>query len=196
MIQQTDKVRTNIRGMLLAIVGFLIVAYYGSTALSTRDALWFTQGFTERPIRMIVYHGGQRTELTPDKPAFAELADAVVSSLDKGVDYASGIGFSQGSIDDAYNLYVTLEVFFAQPVLLHATFGTGRPTQMLFPMTGRHSDRPLVLLGTNGIYLANCTDLEDRRNRSGAFSVSRDTSRSFSRDALCAAQPSLTRSRA
>lgn len=141
MIQQTDKVRTNIRGMLLAIVGFLIVAYYGSTALSTRDALWFTQGFTERPIRMIVYHGGQRTELTPDKPAFAELADAVVSSLDKGVDYASGIGFSQGSIDDAYNLYVTLEVFFAQPVLLHATFGTGRPTQMLFPMTGRHSDR-------------------------------------------------------
>jgi hypothetical protein len=160
MIQQTDKVRTNIRGMLLATVGFLIIAYYGSTALSTRDALWFAQGFTERPERMIVYHDGQRTELTAAQPAFAELADAVVASLDKGVNYASGVGFSQGSIDDAYNMYVTLEVFFARPVLLHASFGTGRPTQMLFPLTGRHSDRPLVLLGTNGIYLANAPILK------------------------------------
>ena len=160
MIQQTDKVRTNIRGMLFAVVLFLVVAYYGSTALGTRDALWFTQGFSERPVRMIVYRNGQRTELTPDQPAFVELTDAVVSSLDKGVAYASGIGFSQGSLDDAYNLYVTLEVFFARPVLLHATFGTGRPTQMLFPLTGRHSDRPLVVLGTNGLYMANAPILK------------------------------------
>lgn len=160
MIQQTDKVRTNIRGMLFTVVVFLVVAYYGSTALGTRDALWFTQGFSERPVRMIVYRNGQRTELTPDQPAFAELADAVVSSLNQGVAYASGIGLSQGSLDDAYNMYVTLEVFFARPVLLHATFGTGRPTQMLFPLTGRHSDRPLVVLGTNGLYMANAPILK------------------------------------
>jgi hypothetical protein len=160
MIQQTDKVRTNIRGMLLAVVGFLIVAYYGATALSTRDFLWFTSGFDDRPVRMIVYHDGQRTELTSSQPAFGELADAVVASLNTGVDYASGIGFSQGSLDDAYNMFVTLEVFFAGPVRLHASFGTGNPTQMLFPLTGRHSDRPLVLLGKNGMYFANAPILK------------------------------------
>jgi hypothetical protein len=158
--QPTDKLRTNVPRMLLAVIGFLVVAYYATTALSTSDPVWFTSGFSGQPSRIIVYHDGQRSEIKASEPAFAEIAEAVELSLKKGVDYASGIGFSQASLDDAYKMYVTLEVFFAEPVKLHASFGTSNPTQMLFPITGRHSDRPLVALGVNGMYMANAPILK------------------------------------
>jgi hypothetical protein len=153
--QPTDKLQTHVPRMLIAIVGLLVLAYYGTVALSTQDALWFTSGYSGKPSRVIVYHDGQRSELQPGERAAIEIADAVEQSLVQGVAQNSGLGFSAGSLEDAYKLYVTLEVFFDQPVKLHATFSTGRPTQMLFPITGRHSDRPLVLLGVNGSYMSD-----------------------------------------
>ncbi len=56
---------------------------------------------------------------------------------------------------------LTVEAFFSQPVKLHAAFNTGMPDQMLFPITGRHSDQPIVFLGRNGQYMANGPILED-----------------------------------
>lgn len=158
--QPTDKLRTNVPGMVLAVLGLLVFSYYGATVLSTGDPVWFTSGFSGQPSRMIVYDAGQRTEVKAGEQAFTEIADAVAACLDKGVSHASGIGFSQGTLDDAYNMYVTLEVFFDQPVKLHATFSTGNPTQMLFPMTGRHSEQPLVLLGLRGAYMTNAPVLK------------------------------------
>jgi hypothetical protein len=83
------------------------------------------------------------------------MAEAVRSSLAQGAVRSSGIGLSQGSLDDAFGLYLTVEVFFSQPVKLHAAFNTGAPDQMLFPITGRHADQPVVFLGKNGTYMAN-----------------------------------------
>jgi hypothetical protein len=158
--QPTDKLRTNTPKMLLAVIGLLVVAYIGTTALSTGDALWFTSGYSGKPSRLIVYHDGQRSELNAGEQAFSEIAGAVEASLAKGVSHASGIGFSPETLDDAYSVYVTLEAFFDEPVKLHATFSTGHPTQMLFPITGRHSEQPLVLLGVNGAYLSNAPILK------------------------------------
>lgn len=146
--------------MVLTLAIFLAAAYYGTMAFSARDALWFTQTFDERPSRMIVYLEGQRREITPEHAGFAALAEAVRSSLAQGVSHASGIGFSTGSLDDAYATYITLEAFFAQPVKLHAPFATGQSNQMLFPITGRHSEQPLVLLGLNGQYMVNAPVLK------------------------------------
>jgi hypothetical protein len=156
----TDKLRTNVPKMLLAVLGLLFVAYYGTTALSSSDALWFKSGFSARPSRLIVYHDGQRTEVKAGEQAFTEIADAVQASLKSGVSHASGIGFSQGTLDDAYNMYVSLEAFFDKPVKLHATFSTGQPTQMLFPITGRHTEQPIVVLGQAGVYLVNAPVLK------------------------------------
>jgi hypothetical protein len=156
----TDKLRTNPLRMLLTVGVILVVVYYGTLLISSGDPLWFTTGFSEQPVRAIIYHDGQRTELASGQPGFADLAQAVQQSLNTGVAYASGIGFSPGSLDDAYNMFVTLEVFFDHPVKLHATFNTGRATQMMFPLTGRHSDQPLVVLGINSIYLVNAPVLK------------------------------------
>ena len=119
-------------------------------------SFWFLKGFRYRPTRIVVYHdGGKRTELRPGDPGFAELTAAVQACLAEGAERPSGIGFSDASLLDAYSRYLTVEVFFDQPVKLHAWFDTGEPTQLLFPITGRHSELSVVLLGQNGKYLSS-----------------------------------------
>ena len=169
MHQPTDKLRVNILGMLLAVIGFGLVVIFLTIAFSAQDVLWFRTGFAERPQRIIVYQAGQRSELPAGQPGFDVLADAVQASLARGVARPSGIGLSQGSLEDAYNLYVTVEVFFEQPVKLHAWFNTGQPTQMLFPITGRHSDLSVVFLGRNGQYMAGGPVLQTTEQIRGAL---------------------------
>jgi len=151
---KTDRLRTNVAGMALAVVGFVIGAVYTVIAFSAQDALWFTKEFHELPTRIIVYQEGQRTELSAGQPGFAELAEALRASVAQGVAGPSGLGLSEASRQDAYQLYVTLEAFFDAPVKVHAYFNTGPATQMLFPITGRHSDRDVVFLGAHGAYFA------------------------------------------
>jgi hypothetical protein len=139
--------------MLALIGGFVLLLVYGTISVTAQDALWFLKGFRYRPARIVVYHDqGKRTELRPADPGFAELSSAIQACLAQGVERPSGIGFSDASLLDAYSRYLTVEVFFAQPVKLHAWFDTGEPTQMLFPITGRHSDLSLVLLGRSSEY--------------------------------------------
>jgi hypothetical protein len=176
MKQPTDKLRTNVGGMLVAVIGFMVVAYYAVTAIGARDAFWFWSGFEDKPVRMIVYEAGQQTELLSGDPGFAELAEAVRASLASGVARTSGMGLSAGSLEDAYKLYVTLEVFFDGPVKLHAAFNTGHPQQMLFPITGRHSDLNVVFLGVEGVYMSgapvlNTTEPIRKALQAAGFSI-------------------------
>jgi hypothetical protein len=153
--QPTDKLQVNILGMLAAVIGFGLLAVFLTIVLSAQDPLWFTTGFDVLPERIVIYQAGQRVELRSGQPGYTEMAEAVRACLAQGSARASGIGLSQGSLDDAFSLYLTVEAFFSQPVKLHAAFNTGAPNQMLFPITGRHSDQPVVFLGKNGTYMAN-----------------------------------------
>ncbi len=155
-----DRVHPNIGGMLVGVVGFIAVALYLTMAISAQDPLWFMTGFTDQPTRMILYHGGTRQEILPGQPGFAELAEAVRATLAQGVTRPSAIGLSEGSLQDAYTLFVSLQVFFDHPVKLHANFNTGSPTQMLFLITGRHSELNLVVLGTQETLLSDAPALK------------------------------------
>lgn len=155
MDQSSTRDRYNLPRMLLAILGFLVVAVFGTIAFAAQDPLWFAQGFSERPVRIIVFKAGARTEFQPGQPGFAELSAAVLQSLNGGIARQSGVGLSADSLQDAYNRYMTVEVFYSRPVKLHAWFNTHAPTQMLFPITGRHSEQSVVFLGSGGIYLSN-----------------------------------------
>jgi hypothetical protein len=134
----------------------LLLIVYGTIGVSAQDFLWFMKGFEDRPTLIVVYHHeGKRTELRPGQPGFDDLTAAIQASLAQGVDRPSGMGFSDASLLDAYTRYVSVEAFFDRPVKLHAWFNTGEPTQMLFPITGRHSELTIVLLGQNGQYLSS-----------------------------------------
>jgi hypothetical protein len=146
--------------LLILLVGFVILAYYLSVSSTARDPLWFVKGFRDDASLIIVYHAGQRTELLPGQAGFDELAGAVQTSLSQGFARLSNIGFSAQSLQDAYQRDVVLEVFFERPITMHAWFPVGRTTQMLFPITGRHSEQPIVLLGDGGQYRVGAPVLE------------------------------------
>jgi hypothetical protein len=103
----------------------------------------------------VVYNAGQQTEYTYGKPGYDLLAESIRSSLDQGIARQTGIGMGKESMKDALEKYLTVEVFFNQPVKLHANFNTGKPTRMLIPITGRHSDLSVIFLGGAGDYMSN-----------------------------------------
>lgn len=142
--------------MILMVGAFLLAILYGTIVFSTGDFFWFLKEFRRRPDQIIVYYaGGKRASLLPGDPDFDQLASAIQATLSEGLERPSGIGLSDASLLDAYARYVTVEAFFAYPVKLHAWFDTGEPTRMLFPITGRHSELSLVVLGKGDKYLAS-----------------------------------------
>lgn len=156
MRKETDRIKTGPVRMLVLVGGFVLVLVYGTISVAAEDPFWFMKGFGEQPVRIVVYHdGGKRTELRPGDVGFDVLGDAIQACLAQGAERPSGIGFSDASLLDAYTRYLTVEAFFDRPVKLHAWFDTGEPTQMLFPLTGRHAELSVVLLGQNGKYLAS-----------------------------------------
>jgi hypothetical protein len=148
--------RTHPLKMVLMLGAFILAILYGTIAFTTGDLFWFVKRFHSRPARIAVYYAeGKRAELRPGDPGFDLLSNAIQAALSEGLERPSGIGMSDASLLDAYTRYVTVEAFFSHPVKLHAWFDTGQPTRMLFPITGRHSDLSIVVLGQGGKYLAN-----------------------------------------
>ncbi len=141
--------------MILVVILFIVVTYLGTIFFVTQDPLWFVSSFDERPVRIVVYYNGEKSEWIVGDPGYEVLAEAVRQSLDQGVLRQSGIGMGEQTLRDAYTRYVTVEAFFSHPVKLHANFYTGHPTQMLFPITGRHSELNVVFLGDGQEYLVN-----------------------------------------
>ena len=129
---------------------------------NTRYWEWYKTGFDDLPNRFVIHNAGTQTELLPGQPGFDELAGAVRDCLAQGVAANSRTGLSAVSLNEAYNRYLTLEIFFAQPVKLHAWFFTGHPTQMLIPITGRHSDWPVVFFYWGGKYQSDAPVLKTK----------------------------------
>lgn len=146
--------------MILVVVIFIVATYFLTIVYVTGDWLWFRKGFDSRPYRIVVYQNGQPREFREGDDGYDTLAEAMRQSLDQGVYRASGVGLSEESLRDAYGKYLTVEVFFVQPVKLHASFFTGNPTQMLIPITGRHSELNVVFLGGKNGYNVNAPALK------------------------------------
>jgi hypothetical protein len=141
--------------MLLVVVGFLVLIPVLVIALSAQDPFWFVNGFDVLPYRVVVYAGGESTEYMQGTPGFDQLAEGVRATLDRGVQRGSAIGLSPQSLNDAYQKYTSVEAFFPGPVKLHAAINTHAPNQMLFLVTGRHSENPIAFMGVDGRYYTN-----------------------------------------
>jgi hypothetical protein len=155
MYQNVARNTASLIKMLIVVGVFAILVYFFTIVFVAQDLYWFQKGFAEKPLWVAVYHQGQKTEYRSGQPGYDLLAGAIQKSLNEGVLRQSGIGMSEETLRDAYEKYTTVEAFFGRPVKLHANYNTGAPTQMIFPITGRHSELSVVFLGTNGTYRIN-----------------------------------------
>ncbi|MBM4421803.1 MAG: hypothetical protein FJ030_00245 [Chloroflexi bacterium] len=158
----SDDPIVNLVKFIILFVCLILFTIFMSNASTSQDWEWHKKGFDDLPSRIVIYHDGQQTKLMPGQPGFDDLAEAIRASLAAGVDTQSNTGLSDVSREEAYTRYRSVEAFFDHPVKLHAWFFTGHPTQMLFPITGRHSDWPIVFLGRGGEYFSNAPVLKTK----------------------------------
>jgi hypothetical protein len=125
---------------------------YLGISLVSHDFFWYQTDFKTLPDRVVVYQEGQVISYQAGQSGYEELANAIQSSLSRGVSGTSGTFLTQQDLDAAYFKYVSVEAFFNTPVKVHTWFDSGSPTQILFPITGTYSAQNLVFLGLAGAY--------------------------------------------
>jgi len=136
----------------LGMALFVIATIYLVNAFNSGNWLWFRGNTTNvRPSRIVIVDEGVRTVLNPGHAAFTPLVEAATQSLSKLNN--SGIvdvGLSQQTLNDYATNSLVLELYFDSPVVFNTAARTGKPTQLLIPINGRHADGGLVFRGDKG----------------------------------------------
>jgi hypothetical protein len=146
---------TRIR-LAILLVGPILLIAYSVPALNSQDPLWFVNRFDRRPVQIIIHDQyGQSIDLWPGHPDFEPLAEAVRACLSQGLRQPSGLSLSDASLSSTNTRTVTVEAVFLRPVRLHTWFATEESTRMLFPITDRHPELALVILGQQDHYLSS-----------------------------------------
>lgn len=147
---QPNKVR--VLEPFIGMVLFIILAIYAVNVFNTGNWFWFRGNTVNvRPSRIVVVDHGQRTVLSTGHPNFAPLVEAATQSLSELNN--SGIvdvGLSEATLDDYADDSLVLELYFDSPVVFNTAARTGKPTQLLIPIEGRHADGGLVFRGDKG----------------------------------------------
>jgi hypothetical protein len=60
------------------------------------------------------------------------------------------VGLSEQTLEDYATDSLVLELHFDSPVVFNTAARTGKPTQLLIPIDGRHADGGLVFRGDKG----------------------------------------------
>ena len=136
--------------LLMVMIGAAMV--YLVNAFNSGTWLWFQSTATNvRPSRIVIVDNGQRTVLSAGHANFDLLADAASTSLSKlnNTDLVS-IGLSDQTLEDYATKSLIVELYFDQPVQFNTLARSGKPTQLLIPIEGRHAGGGYVFRGQNG----------------------------------------------
>lgn len=148
----THPSQMNIWPPLLMMAAFGIAIFYLVTAMNTQNWAWFlneTEHVT--PSRIVVINNGTEQVYTQGRDGFLELSTAVEQSLSNLSNTALiNIGLSEQTLTDYATRSLVVELYFDQPVRFNSMARTGEPTQLLIPVTGRHSGGGYVFRGAQG----------------------------------------------
>ncbi|MCA9976406.1 MAG: hypothetical protein R3E31_12165 [Chloroflexota bacterium] len=145
-----SKIRVMEPFLLMVMIGAAMV--YLVNAFNSGTWLWFQSTATNvRPSRIVIVDNGQRTVLSAGHANFDLLADAASTSLSKlnNTDLVS-IGLSDQTLEDYATKSLIVELYFDQPVQFNTLARSGKPTQLLIPIEGRHAGGGYVFRGQNG----------------------------------------------
>ncbi|HBY97279.1 MAG TPA: hypothetical protein DEP84_25630 [Chloroflexi bacterium] len=158
----SDRVNFNLRSMLLWTALTMLVIWWAVFAMGNSDPLWFWPFFSERPTEIVVYHDGTEMTIRPGEPGYEAITAAVNAQIGRPRGYERDTGMSAGTEADARSKYVSVELRYGKPVVIHSNTGIGRPSRLFIPITGRHSEGNLVFLGTDRDFLIGALTLRDR----------------------------------
>ena len=147
---QPNKIR--VFEPFLGLILFALAAIYLVNVFNTGNWTWFMGNTVNvRPSRIIIVDHGQRSILNPGHPDFAPLVEAASQSLSE-LNNAGivDVGLSGQTLADYETKSLVLELHFDSPVIFNTAARTGKPTQLLIPIDGRHADGGLVFRGDKG----------------------------------------------
>lgn len=168
--------KSSIFSFLLTMVPIVLVALWLFVALPDGDLWWFLPIFDEQAAEIHLYRDGQEIVLRPGDAGYDEVNDAINHSL-KGIKAKLSIGVSVESQQDFYDKYAAVEVFYKDPVIVHSHHSFRKCDKLLFPLSGRHYDPPMVFGGTQRLetYRAGALVLKNRDSLEEAFKVAWET---------------------
>ena len=150
----------RLRDLFLVVILFLLFLVYLAGALPNNDLLWFWPFFNEKPERIVIHHAGQESVLTPSSLGYIELTQAINSSLSQVKGLQGTVGLSEATMKEYMIKELVLEIFYAEPVLIHLPFLFSRPDSLLIPLTGRLSETRVVFGGVDAQYRPGALSLK------------------------------------
>ncbi len=143
---ETKRNKPRILEMLISMVLGLAVLVWLGIAVPDQDWLWFISVFNESPTRILLYRDGQELALYPGDTGYEEVNEAI-NQIVRHITAKEPLGISMESLEEYYALYEAVEVFYAEPVIIHTSHGFPKADKYLFPQSGRHYDPPVVFAG-------------------------------------------------
>ena len=134
------------RDMVITVAIVLVGLVWFGIALPDRDWLWFLPIFNEEPTRIHLYRDGREIILYPGDRGYQEVNDAV-NQIVRHIRAKEPLGISVETQDEYYTRFSAVEVFYAEPVIIHTMHGFPQADKYLFPQSGRHYDPPVVFAG-------------------------------------------------
>lgn len=133
---------------LLVTAGVLITTLvYALIALNTRDPLWFTSSFDERPEQIIVNCYGEQLIIRPEDSRYDGLVNQVNEIL-SGKKYWDSLTISDESYQEFQisDVMMVVELYYSPRVRIHSMYKYFSDLDsIIIPLDGRHSQ-------TNGIF--------------------------------------------
>jgi len=150
----------RLRDLFLVVILFLLFLVCLAGALPNNDLLWFWPSFNQKPERIVIHHAGQESVLTPSSLGYIELTQAINSSLSQVEGFQGTVGLSEATMKEYMTKELVLEIFYAEPVLIHLPFLFSRPDSLLIPLTGRLSETRVVFGGVDAQYRPGALSLK------------------------------------
>ena len=163
-----------LRAFLVTAIAFVAIGYT-VIAWNANNFFWFlSTAELSEPLRIVINDHGERLAFTPDNDEFAPLAEAVALSVSElnNADLLP-IGLSEATLAEYDTRFIVMEVHYSRPIKFNTRFRAGEPTNLMFPITGRHAGDGIFFRGTKGewwyggLRMADPTPLYNELSRLG-----------------------------
>lgn len=147
-----EKRNPNLLSLVLTVLVIVVIVGYLIPLVGTGDPGWFMSGASHDPSELVIWQQGTPLSLKPGEPDFAMVNTEVQRTLNNVVAY-SDFGPSEETLK-ATRDGLALEVLYAEPLTIHTQWNLGKPTRLMYPLSGYYLPDRRFFLGQEDKYRA------------------------------------------